>query len=1830
MNAAQGPFEPVATLLEQLRAEGVHLWEDGGRLRYRAPAGTLTDQRRALLRARRDEVVALLRAEEAPSLTPDPARRHDPFPLTDVQGAYLVGRGTAYDYGGVACHAYAELELPPLDPDRLRRAWDALVRRHDMLRAVVSAEGHQRVLAEAPQPSLTVTDARGGDVGARARHTRERLRDLVPDPAAWPLVRLHHTRGDDRSVLHLSADLLVADYASVRLLLDELAALYADPGRELPAIGATFRDYVLAQRALKEGARYHRDRAYWMERIDDLPPAPELPLADRAADAPPRFTRRSAALSPAEWEELRARAAARGVTPSSVALAAYAETVARWSRRPDFTLNLPAARRLPLHPDVDRIVGDFTTVTLLAVRAGDGATFTERARTRQARLVEDLDHSLYSGVELLAELSRRRDEAAVLMPVVFTGALGAAAGAEGGSWADHEVHGLSQTPQVWLDCQVTETGGGLAVRWDVRDGVLPDGVADDAFAAYVALLRDLAASDGPWDAADPVRLPEHQARRRARANATAGPLPEGLLHEEALAAALRTPHAPAVITSQGALGHGALWGRAAALAAVLAERGCRPGDRVAVAMDKGVEQVVAVCAVLLAGAAYVPVDVAQPAARRNAILDDAGVRCVLTQSWLAAAADWGAHTDPVAVDLVPAAEPPAQLPPRAADPDDLAYVIYTSGSTGTPKGVMVSHRAARNTVDDVNRRFAVTAEDRVLGLASLGFDLSVYDVFGLLGAGGAVVLPDAERRGDPSHWAELAAEHGVTLWNSVPAQMQMLCDYLDADRTVELPSLRVALLSGDWIPVALPDRVRARVPGLSVVSLGGATEAAIWSIHHPVERVDPDWPSIPYGRPLTNQTFHVLDGAMRDRPDWVPGELYIGGAGVALGYLGDEARTAERFVTHPATGERLYRTGDMGRYRPSGDIEFLGREDSQVKIRGHRVELAEIEAALQTHPAVAAAAVVAVGERDSRRLAAFVETARRDGTGPDGRATAEAADAARDAVRRATAGLDRDGLTALLDAMDEVALAAVTRTLTGAGLFASPGAACDRAAVLAALRADRRHHRLVGRWLDALVRAGRLREEAGTLSGLRPVSEEEYRNAWERVAELERGVDYGTEVLEYMRACADRLPELVAADLDVRTLLFPGAELDTAGAAYRDNLAIRHLNAAAAAALRAIAGAHRGEEPLRVLEIGAGVGGTTAAAVPALAGHHVEYRFTDISPFFLTEAREQFADFPWISYGLFDLNRDTAEQGYAPNSFDVVVAANVLHNAVDAAAALRRIRELLTPGGHLVSIETTREHNPPLLVSMEFLDGLDGGHRDVRAEADQTFLTRGQWEDLYAEADAHPAAVLPDADDRLARTGQTLHLVRLKDDRVAVTAGELARHTAERLPDPMVPAHWQILDALPLTANGKVNRSALAARLPREDAATVATVSAEPADDLERSLAALWAELLEREHVGRDDDFFALGGDSLLVARMVGRLGEAVPDAEGIEWEVVLRHMLRRPTVSGLAAYLRDRSGAAVQAPAAAATPYVALNGSGGEPVTALVHAGTGTLVPYRALITEIRRRAGGAATLAGLELPDVAAFLDADPGTVITRWAADYAHALLERGVRRFHVVGYCLGGLIATEVARTLTEAGAEVASLTAISTHRPPFRLDDELISEYAFAVMMGIDPAAVGFPADENRVSAASDALLEQTPGLLPDGAIGRLGGEYADVAACFRALADVPREVRVERMCAAVPPSAGTYEPEALHNLFRIFRQSVFAISRYEPQPYAGDVTFLRHSGSYPFPGNKESVTDYWERLVLGELRIVDVPGDHFSCLSVPYAPGIVKLLAEITGGDVIR
>ncbi|MDC0667760.1 non-ribosomal peptide synthetase/type I polyketide synthase [Nannocystis radixulma] len=919
-----------------------------------------------------------------PPLQPNPAERHAPFPLHGIQQAYWVGRAGGA-LGGVACHTYHEFDSDDLDLPRLERAWQRLVARHDALRLVFDDAGRQRVLADVLPYTIPVDDLRDLDDlarYARLADLRRHMSHQVLPADRWPLFRIHaHRLGGSRIRLHLGIDLLLADGASLALLMSEWRQLYRHPERDLPPLPPVgFRDCALADRALQGTPPWRDALAWWSARRPALDLAPELPLARRPEDleGPPRFVRRRAVLEPALWDSLRHESRQRGLGPAIVLCTAFQEVLAAWSARPGFMLNMTTFRRAPIHPRVHELVGDFTTMALLACRPA--ASFAAAAADLQNQFHEQLDRRIVHGVDVLREWSKAGP---IQIPFVFTSMVRSDGGGQWhGAWLGDETHAISTTPHVWLDHQVLECDGQLVCRWDAVDDLFPPGLLDAMFAAFLERLAGLAGEPGAWDRSTPELLPSDQRAVLDAVNATDLPLPSATLPELFAASLAARPHAPALITSERTFSYADLARIAAPLAERLRAHGAAPDTLVAVVMRRGWEQVAAVLAVVLAGAAYLPVDATLPPDRACLLLARGRASLAVTQPDIDATFAWppgitrlvledatdnaASTTDHASTtDLVPDQDAASQhppLPPFVAGPRDLAYVLFTSGSTGEPKGVMIEHLGAVNTILDINARHRLGPGDRALLLSSLSFDLSVHDIFGMFACGGAVVVPSAAEREDPVRWSGLLAR-GVTVWNTVPALMQMLVDHArdhaalaDAARR-----LRRVLLSGDWIPLALPDAVRRLCPDAAVISLGGATEASIWSIEHPIDRLDPAWTSVPYGRPLANQRFYVLDEPLRRRPVGLAGELWIGGVGLARGYWDDPERTAAAFVTHPVTGERLYRTGDWGRWWSDGTIEFLGRRDHQVKINGHRVELGEIEACLAAHPAVSGAVVLALG-----------------------------------------------------------------------------------------------------------------------------------------------------------------------------------------------------------------------------------------------------------------------------------------------------------------------------------------------------------------------------------------------------------------------------------------------------------------------------------------------------------------------------------------------------------------------------------------------------------------------------------------------------------------------------------------------------------------------------------------------------------------------------------------------------------------------------------------------------------------------------------------------------
>ncbi|MGI5195772.1 amino acid adenylation domain-containing protein [Streptomyces sp. CA-288835] len=915
-------------------------------------------------------------APAAPVLRPDPDHRHDPFPPTDVQRSYWLGRAEGFTLGGIGCHFYREYDVTGLDVPRLEEAVNRLVARHEMLRAVFDERGDIRVLPEVPRFTVPVTEAKpdesepGDGEPTALADLREAMSHQVFDPSQWPLFDIRVVRHGRRARIGIGLDNLVLDALSVLTFYAELGTLYENPRAELPPVDLSFRDYVLG--VSPDPDALAAAEKYWLERVESLPPAPALPLrTDPAQVAKPHFTRRTAALDAERWAVLSGRAREHGLTPSAVLLSAFCEVLGAWSGREDMTLTVTLFDRAEVHPHVDRVLGDFTSLMLVAYEPGGADAWLARVRRLQERLSKDLAHREVSAVDVLRELSRRTGRQEVAVPVVFTSALGAVTelAARPKEPFDQQVWGISQTPQVWLDHQVVEVNDGpdgpwVSLNWDAVEELFPGGVLDDMFAAYLRLLDLLGTAD--WQAPVPELLPPAQREVRAGVNATGAEQHTTLLHHPFFDHAARQPDAVAVISGisgQATVRYGELADQALRIATLLASAGVRPGDLVGVTLPKGPEQIAAVLGVLAAGATYVPVGVDQPPLRRERIFRTAGLTVALTDAATRDAGDWPAGARPLLVEdaaRCARAEGLVDVPGS-----QLAYVIFTSGSTGEPKGVEIAHWAAANTVEDINERFGVGPEDRVLAVSALDFDLSVYDVFGLLGAGGAVVtIAESERR-DAHRWSELVRAHRVTVWNTVP----MLLDMLLVVREDQPASadLRLAMVSGDWVGLDLPGRLAETAPGCRLVALGGATEASIWSNAFEVERVDPEWRSIPYGYPLRNQRYRVVDERGRDCPDWVAGELWIGGTGVADGYRNAPDLTARQFVATDS-GERWYRTGDLGRYRPGGLLEFLGRRDHQVKLRGHRIELGEIETVLAGHPGVEHAVVVVAGEGARRRL----------------------------------------------------------------------------------------------------------------------------------------------------------------------------------------------------------------------------------------------------------------------------------------------------------------------------------------------------------------------------------------------------------------------------------------------------------------------------------------------------------------------------------------------------------------------------------------------------------------------------------------------------------------------------------------------------------------------------------------------------------------------------------------------------------------------------------------------------------------------------------------------
>ncbi len=865
----------------------------------------------------------------------------------------------------------------PLDVAALRHAVDVVVARHEPLRTTYPDRDGLPVarIADRVEVAVAVTDVRGQDNPAGyAVAAAQELGDRPYDLAGGPLLRVALFRdGDESHVLLIGAHHLVSDGWSVRLLLDEIGRAYA--GTPLPWLPGTYTDHVMWQQARSTDAAFE----YWRDQLVDLPP-PRLSL-ERDVPAPggPAVYRRR--VDPALAEQVAQVARGRHATPYMAWLALFQALLARHTDRDDLCVGSPTANRV--RPADEALVGCFTAILPLRADLSGDVSFAgllDRVRTTVSGA---LSHPDVPYERLATALGRPRDpDRQQFFGAWFNLHTEASGGPAGSAWAGIEVRDVPNDPpparvDVMLDAW--PAGDGLELILTVDPATVSAATAE-ALADRLPLLaaRATAEPDRPLCTLPLAADGEPVAR-------LVGPdLPPitTTVIEQVRAQAEQTPDAIALDADGGTLTYHELLTRADSLAARLPEVS---GRLVAVAVPRGPELIVALAAVLAAGAGYLPIDPDQPPARTRAMLAGAGVAALL-------------GTVPPGVDLgVPVVSLDSTDVNHAeyapVDLDAIGYVLHTSGSTGEPKAVAVSHRAVAARVAWMRTAYRLGPGDRVTQLAPAGFDTHVEELFPALTSGATVVVPDVGAAELPD-WLRRTGGAGVTVLDLSTAHWHELVRAGDA---VTWPAtLRTVILGGDRVAPAVVAEWFARF----------GDRVALWNTYGPTEAtviataalLRPDeTPDI--GRPIGGVRAYVCDPTGAPVPVGVPGELCLGGEGVAIGYLGRPELTAARFADDPyLPGGRIYRTGDRARLLSDGTLSFLGRRDRQLKVRGFRIEPAEVEAALDRHPSVSGSAVVLRDDGARQSLVGYVVPAEPDSPGRGSKVDA-------DEVRRYLAGV---------------------------------------------------------------------------------------------------------------------------------------------------------------------------------------------------------------------------------------------------------------------------------------------------------------------------------------------------------------------------------------------------------------------------------------------------------------------------------------------------------------------------------------------------------------------------------------------------------------------------------------------------------------------------------------------------------------------------------------------------------------------------------------------------------------------------------------------------------
>ncbi|SFB45422.1 non-ribosomal peptide synthetase [Clostridium frigidicarnis] len=873
-----------------------------------------------------------------------------------------------------------------IDFNSFERALNEIIDRHKILKAnFIEIEGKPvQFICEDYKLAVSVVDLSNLDL----KEQEDKLKELVQKDASY-IFKLDHELLICGTLYRLSSyehefcltmHHLISDGWSTSIMMKEFAKIYdnivSNKQIELPELSIQYMDYSKWKNLICYDNTFTEQKKYWLNKLTGHNYGEIVTNKQRPAVLTHNGNRFSFEIEDKLLKDVRVFCQEYHVTQFMFLMALMQIMIFRYTCSNDISIGTTVANRT--RKELEDLIGFFANTIVINQEMDGDSDFLMTMENTKRSVMEGFQYQACPFDIVINQLNIEKDLSRnPLFQVMFSYQSNMEWELESGGLKFDELKSVyNRTAMFDLKFEFIESEEKINCSIDYNVDLFYSDTIEKMAANFINILKDVI--NNPKVNLKNINMLDKEEKERIihKFNNTNVDYPDNkTIHQLFEEQVQRTPDNIALVFNGENMTYKELNNKSNYVATSLIANGVGNGDNVAIMANRGFEMIIGMIAILKEGGAYVPIDPEYPHSRKEYIVKNSDVSLVLTCKECKHKKTIG-NCKEVLIDLDHTDDHYFENLNINKDSKEFAYTIYTSGSAGTPKGVMIEHHSAVNLINWVNRTFNVNNKDKLLFVTSICFDLSVYDIFGILAAGGQIVIAGEDEIRNPEKLLNIIKNEKITFWNSVPSTMSFLLNAKFNDTSLQ-ESIRLVFLSGDWIPTKLPDNIRVSFPNAQIISLGGATEGTVWSIYYLINEVNKNWSSIPYGKPIDNNYFYILDKYRNPVPYGSVGELYIGGVGVARGYSNDLAKTEASFFLdsfNPNDGSMMYKTGDIGRYMPDGNIEFLGRKDNQVKIRGFRIEIGEIENQLLKFDFIKETVVVLKEYKDNKYLCAYIVT----------------------------------------------------------------------------------------------------------------------------------------------------------------------------------------------------------------------------------------------------------------------------------------------------------------------------------------------------------------------------------------------------------------------------------------------------------------------------------------------------------------------------------------------------------------------------------------------------------------------------------------------------------------------------------------------------------------------------------------------------------------------------------------------------------------------------------------------------------------------------------------